>query len=69
MKTTVNRIREWFGPEEFDRAIKNNHLGFDIDYTKEATLKFEDEDKLGFETYIMEYNNKEILLTKKSKTL
>lgn len=67
-KMTIKDIRIIFGPSEFDRAIKNNHLKQELNLNEKATVEFIEQDEYGFYTYEMTLSNGQkiyIITTKK----
>lgn len=67
-KMTIKDIRLLFGPSEFDRAIKNNHLKQELNLNDKATVEFIEQDEYGFYTYKMTTSNGQqvyIITTKK----
>lgn len=67
-KMTIKDIRNLFGPSEFDRAIKNNHLKQELNLNEEAKVEFVEQDKYGFYIYKMTTSNGQqiyIVTTKK----
>ena len=67
-KMTIKDIRNLFGPSEFDRAIKNNHLKQELNLNDQATVEFVEQDDYGFYIYKMTISNGQqiyIVTTKK----
>lgn len=56
-KMTIKDIRILFGPSEFDREIKNNHLKQELNMNDKATVEFIEQDEYGFYTYEMTISN------------
>ncbi len=56
-KMTIKEIRNLFGPSEFDRAIKNNHLKQELNMNDQATVEFVEQDDYGLYIYKMTMTN------------
>lgn len=67
-KMTIKDIRLLFGPSEFDRSIKNNHLKQELKMNEQAKVEFVEQDEYGFYIYKMTTSNGQeihIVTTKK----